>query len=69
MLISVNFIEELIVFIQLLLVKISKQSAYISKNIYTVKTESTWLKPNYPDDIIEELIVFIPLFVAEIYEF
>ena len=45
------------------------KSAYISKNILAIKTECIWWKPNSPEPFIEKLIVFMQLFMAEIYGF
>ena len=42
---------------------------YISKNICITKTESIWWEPNSPESFIKWLIIFLPIFVAEIYGF
>ena len=47
-----------------------KKNAYISSNIYyTIKSEDIWFTPNLTGDFIEVLIVYVLLFVAEIYGF
>ena len=51
------------------LMKAYKKNTYISKNIYTIKTENISQEPNSPKDFIQGLIVFISFFVAETHGF
>ena len=45
------------------------KNVYSNKNIYTIKTDNVWWEPNSPEHFIEELTVFILIFVAKINRF
>ena len=45
----------------------NRNNAYINKNICSIKTKIIRKESNSTEDFIEGLIVFIQLFVAEIY--